>query len=138
MLNALREVTSETVVITDAARPLATADMARRALDQIERCDGAVVAVQVSDTLKRVEGGVIVETRDRSGLYRAQTPQAFRTSALLYAHERAAAEGFEPTDDAVLLERYGGSVAVVEGSEANIKVTYERDLVIAEALLAAR
>jgi 2-C-methyl-D-erythritol 4-phosphate cytidylyltransferase len=138
VLNALRKVKSERVVITDAARPLATADMAKRTVSELNDHDGAIVAVPVTDTLKRVDDHIVRATADRSGLYRAQTPQAFRTAVLLRAHEQAHADGFEPTDDASLLERYGGSVSIVPGAETNIKVTYDHDFATAEALLSTR
>lgn len=138
VMEGLRVVAVSRVVINDAARPLATPEMARRAVDALATHDGAVTAIAVTDTLKRVEEGSVRGTVEREGLYRAQTPQAFRTEILQAAHSKAAEEGFEPTDDAVLLEHYGGSVAVVEGAETNIKVTYEKDFAAAEALLRAR
>jgi 2-C-methyl-D-erythritol 4-phosphate cytidylyltransferase/2-C-methyl-D-erythritol 2,4-cyclodiphosphate synthase len=136
--NGLALAASERVVVHDAARPFATPELVLRSLAALEGYDGAVVAVPLADTLKRVDGRRVLETVPRAGLWRAQTPQAFRTEALQTAHERAAAEGFDATDDAQLVERYGGTVAVVEGSSSNIKLTYPEDFVFAEALLAAR
>jgi 2-C-methyl-D-erythritol 4-phosphate cytidylyltransferase len=75
---------------------------------------------------------------DRSGLWRAQTPQVFRTSVLKEAHRRAADERVEGTDDAQLVERCGGRVRIVDGDSTNIKVTWPSDFALAEALLGTR
>lgn len=125
------------VVVHDAARPFATAAMVGRVLDALAHCDGAITALPVTETLKRTSNGVVVDTVDRTQLYTAQTPQAFRTPMLKHAHEMALREDFHPTDDAQLIERYGGRVAVVHGSAANIKLTYPEDFELAEALARA-
>ena len=98
----------------------------------LDRLHGAIPAVPVADTLKRAQDGVIGETVPRQGLYRAQTPQAFRFQTLLDLH-RAAQPG--ATDDAALLEQAGLPVGLVPGSEDNIKLTYAEDLVRLERLL---
>ena len=124
-----------TVVVHDAARPLASADLFRRVLDAVaEGADAAIPGVPVSDTVKRVEAGTVVETLDRDSLVAVQTPQAFRLEALRRAH----AAGGDATDDAALVEATGGRVVVVPGEPANIKLTDGTDLTIARALLEAR
>ena len=124
------------VVIHDAARPLVTRDVIDRALAAAAGGVGAVAAIPVSDTLKRVgEGSAVEATVERAGLWRAQTPQAFPRRMILDAYARAAAEGVVATDDAALVERYGGRVVVVEGSVRNLKVTTPGDLRLAELLL---
>lgn len=128
--------TVEHIVVHDAARPLVTVALVEAALAALDSAAGAVVAVPATDTLKRERDGAIVETVSREGLWRAQTPQAFRAKALREAHERAA--GADATDDAFLVERLGGRVVVVPGDERNFKVTSPEDLRIAEALIAAR
>ena len=126
----------DVVVIHDAARPLVTDEEIDRAIAAAAAGAGAVVAVPVSDTLKRVgEDGAIQATVDRAGLWRAQTPQAFPRAMIVDAYARAAAEGVAATDDAALVERYGGRVVVVEGSPRNLKVTTAADLRLAERLL---
>jgi len=101
--------------------------------------DGVVVGHPALDTIKRVDAeGRILDTPDRSGLWVAQTPQVFRLDALRRAHARAASEGFEGTDDASLVERDGGAVAMVEGPRWNMKVTVPEDVAVLEALLASR
>ena len=84
-----------------------------------------IPAAPVADTLKRAQNGVIQETVPRDALFRAQTPQAFRFEALLAAHEAGVTGA---TDDASLLEALGQDVAIVPGSEDNIKLTYPDDL----------
>ncbi|MBW3552481.1 MAG: 2-C-methyl-D-erythritol 4-phosphate cytidylyltransferase [Gemmatimonadetes bacterium] len=127
---------AEVVLIHDAARPLVTRDVIDRTLDAAAGGAGAVAAIPVSDTLKRVgEGSAIQATVERAGLWRAQTPQAFPRRMIVDAYARAAAEGLTATDDAALVERFGGRVVVVEGSSRNLKVTTREDLRLAELLL---
>lgn len=126
-------VRSPSVVVHDGARPFVTTSLVRRVLDALEG-EGAIAAVPVDDTIKRTDAGRVVETLDRSKLWLAQTPQAFSTPALVRAHEYAAAEGLTGTDDSQLIERYGGTITIVAGSRANIKLTYPEDFVVAEAM----
>jgi 2-C-methyl-D-erythritol 4-phosphate cytidylyltransferase len=93
--------------------------------------DAAFPGVAVVDTIKRVDGDVVVETLDRSTLVAVQTPQAFRAPALRAAH----AGGGDATDDAALVERAGGKVVVVPGHAANRKLTDRSDLAALEAAL---
>ena len=111
------------VLVHDAARPLLPPNLVRRLLDAIGRgFDGAVPALPVADTVKRVEGDVVVETPARAELVAVQTPQAFVASVL-----RAAAAG-EGSDCASLVEAAGGRVAVVPGDERLLKITTPADL----------
>lgn len=122
----------EVVVVHDAARPLAAASLFRAVIAAVENgADGAVPAVSVADTVKRVQGDRIVETIDRDGLVSVQTPQAFGAEALRRAHEGDP----EATDDAVLVEALGGDVRVVDGDPRNLKITTAMDLEFAMALL---
>ena len=129
---------AELVVIHDAARPFATAAMFQASLDESARVGAAIVATPLADTLKRVDQGSISETVPRAGLWLAQTPQAFRRGLLLDAHESAVREGLIATDDADLVERMGGTVAVVSGSPLNLKITTADDLSLAEAIVTSR
>lgn len=126
----------DAVVVHDAARPLAGPQLFERAIAALERAPAAVCAVPLADTLKQVEGERIVGTVAREGLWRAQTPQAFRLDTLLKAHERALQDEFDGTDDATLVERLGLEVAIVPGDERNLKITTPEDLALAEAILA--
>ncbi len=136
--NGLNEVETEYVVVHDAARPFVTVDMIERTLSSLDDADGAIVAVPLDETLKLVNGDVVESTVSRAHLWRVQTPQSFRTGPLREAHDKSAAEGLEVTDDASLIEHYGGRVVVVHGTRANLKLTYPEDYVIAESILKNR
>jgi 2-C-methyl-D-erythritol 4-phosphate cytidylyltransferase len=125
---------SEVVVVHDAARPFATSALCAACIDAAQRADGAIAAIAVADTLKRVESRTITATVSREGLWQAQTPQAFKRAALVEAHDRAIRERWAATDDAELIERCGGRIEVVESSATNLKITTPADLEIAEAL----
>ena len=136
----LCEEEAETIVlIHDGSRCLVTPELIERVAEAARgEVDGVVPALPVSDTIKVTEGGTVSRTLDRRKLCAVQTPQAFRLGLLrrIYAapeeHLRAA------TDDASLVERGGGRVAIVAGEKTNIKLTSPDDLVLAEAILAAR
>lgn len=113
------------VCVHDAARPLATVELYRRAIDAVRLgADAAIPGIPVSDTIKVVADGLVVSTPERSSLVAVQTPQAFRASTLRAAHAR----GGEATDDAALVEDLGGKVVVVDGEIANRKITVPDDL----------
>jgi len=133
---ALTSAEAEVVVVHDAARPFAGPALFAACIEATRRCDGALAAVAVADTLKRVNGRTIAATVAREGLWQAQTPQAFRRKILVQAHDHALRERWTATDDAELVERCGGRVEVVESSAANLKITTPGDLEIAEALVA--
>jgi 2-C-methyl-D-erythritol 4-phosphate cytidylyltransferase len=125
---------AEVVVVQDAARPLASPALFRAVIEAVVRgADGAVPGVPIVDTVKRVRDAEVVETLDRSELVRVQTPQAFRSDRLRAAHSA----GGDATDDAHLVEAFGGRVVVVPGEDSNIKVTTRADLGAVEQLLAA-
>lgn len=121
------------VLIHDAARPLVTADLVRTVIARLLVGDvaGVVPAVPVRDTLKRISGDVVVETVDRADLVAVQTPQGFDLATLRAAHAQIATDA---TDDASMVEAIGGTIAIVGGEPANLKVTYPEDLSLLEAL----
>ena len=129
-LRALAPLSPSSVLIHDAARPFVTPDIVDRVLAALQRSPGAIAAVPLADTLKRAGRDSRIEaTLDRVGLWRAQTPQGFRFNAILQAHEAALAAGREDlTDDAAVAEWAGLPVELVEGSEANGKLTTAEDL----------
>jgi len=135
---ALVSAESDLVIVHDAARPLARPELFAACLAAAERVGGAIAAIPAADTLKRVADGAITATVARAGLWQAQTPQAFRRSLLIAAHDRAASEKITATDDADLAERIGATVEVVESAAPNLKVTTQADLAMAEAILASR
>ncbi|HEV2878220.1 MAG TPA: 2-C-methyl-D-erythritol 4-phosphate cytidylyltransferase [Candidatus Eremiobacteraceae bacterium] len=128
------------VVIHDGARPFVSEDILARVLEQAREHGGAIAAVPVKDTIKLVnEGATIDKTIPRERLWAAQTPQAFSYDLLFRAHVSAEADGFMGTDDAELVERLGGaSIAIVESTYENLKITTPEDLIVAERIAAGR
>lgn len=125
---------AEWVLIHDAARPLVAPELIERGLEAAKKTGAAIAAVAAVDTIKVVAEGRIVGTPDRGTLWHAQTPQVFRRSVLLAAHEAA---GATATDDAALVEAVGVPVRVFPGSYRNLKVTTDDDLIVARALAAS-
>jgi 2-C-methyl-D-erythritol 4-phosphate cytidylyltransferase len=132
--NALDEVPAEAnvILVHDAARPLVTDDVIERVITGLASgWDGAVPALPVKDTVKRVDGDAVVETVARDQLAAAQTPQAFVAVVL----RRALAFGEEASDCAALVEAAGGRVRTVEGDPRLIKITDATDLALVESWL---
>ena len=124
-------------VIHDAARPLVTDATIDAVISEARKGHGAVAALPVVDTLKEVDAtGRIARTIERTGLWRAQTPQAFPLRVIEHAYVEARRAGVTATDDAALVERLGLEVVVVRGSERAMKVTEESDFARAERLAA--
>lgn len=126
-LNAIGK--GEIVVIHDAARPFATVEMFRDAIENVKNgCDGSITAYKSVDTVKRVKDGVVSETLNREEVYIVQTPQAFNFEKLLKAHRYAREKGILGTDDAYLMEVLGFKVCVNQGAFFNFKITTPDDL----------
>jgi 2-C-methyl-D-erythritol 4-phosphate cytidylyltransferase/2-C-methyl-D-erythritol 2,4-cyclodiphosphate synthase len=134
-LESLAELQPNCVLIHDAARPFLTAEIVDRTLAALDDAPGAVVAVPVTDTLKRGHDDRVAGTVDRSALWRAQTPQAFRYADILAAHRQA--KGAAMTDDAAVAEAAGLPVKLVMGADDNFKITTADDLRRAERLVGA-
>ena len=126
----------EAVLVHDAARPFVNRAHVEGLLDTLAKADGALPALAVADTLKRGQNGKIVATVPRDGLWRAQTPQAFRRNALEAAYRAWPTDAGEPTDDARVVEQAGGAVALAPGDPLLMKLTYPEDFTMAEALVA--
>ena len=117
------------VAIQDAARPLTTAELLCRCHEAAMEFGAAIAAHRVTDTIKVADGdGFAVATPDRSTLWAAETPQAFRRSLLEDAYRHCAEQGIAVTDDAQAVQLLGHRVKLVENSELNIKITYRHDL----------
>ncbi|KQS04861.1 2-C-methyl-D-erythritol 4-phosphate cytidylyltransferase [Sphingomonas sp. Leaf357] len=129
-LEALADSDVDAVLIHDAARPFLSAAVIDRLIAALTEAEGALPALPVADTLARGDAA-LGETVDRTGLWRVQTPQAFRFAAILDAHRNWTFD--EPTDDAQMVRRLGGSVAMVEGDIMLDKITYPADFAAAEA-----
>lgn len=140
MANGVRAVADdlEVVLVHDAARPLIKPSLIDICAGRARQTGAAILATPMSDTVKRVENGVITGTVDRSVLWAAQTPQGFGRQRLLELCERALAGGIEFTDEASLAEALGWPVEIVPGDRLNIKITHPEDLDVVDALLRQR
>jgi 2-C-methyl-D-erythritol 4-phosphate cytidylyltransferase/2-C-methyl-D-erythritol 2,4-cyclodiphosphate synthase len=131
---------TDLVVVHDAARPFASADLLSRTIAAAGEAGAAIAALAARDTVKRARmagGSVVVDaTLPRESIYLAQTPQAFKRDVLKNALAANDA-GLDATDEALLLERAGFTVRLVEGEASNIKVTTPEDLASAEQLARA-
>jgi 2-C-methyl-D-erythritol 4-phosphate cytidylyltransferase / 2-C-methyl-D-erythritol 2,4-cyclodiphosphate synthase len=125
------------VIIHDAVRPFVDQTLLERVIDSLDDAAAVIPALPISDTIKQVDGDSLIQrTVPRAGLYGAQTPQAFGYQDILAAHERAAAQtGIDFTDDASIAEFAGIPVRIVEGSAQNIKLTWKRDIDMADLML---
>jgi 2-C-methyl-D-erythritol 4-phosphate cytidylyltransferase len=127
---------AEAILVHDAARPFASADLVDRLIGALAGHDGAIPALPVTDTVKRVRDGVVAGTLDRGELRAVQTPQAFRAAALRQAFAGPPDAVRGATDCASLVEAAGFTVAAVAGEPGNVKITAPDDLARAEARLA--
>ncbi len=143
VLNALRHLQTqaragERVLVHDAARPCVRHEDIARLIEAVgDSEDGGILALPVSDTVKRCDADDrVTETVDRKPLWRALTPQLFPISELLQALEQAREQGVDVTDEAMAMERLGRRPRCVIGQGDNIKITYAEDLILAEFFLA--
>ncbi|MGA8682453.1 MAG: 2-C-methyl-D-erythritol 4-phosphate cytidylyltransferase [Acidimicrobiales bacterium] len=121
------------IVVHDAVRPLASEALFRAVVSAVVAgAEGAIPGLDVPDTVKFVEAGVVRSTIERANLVRVQTPQAFRAATLRRAH----ASETDATDDAAVVEALGARVVVVPGEEGNLKITSPADLALLEWRLA--
>lgn len=135
-LKQLKNKTNGIVLLHDGARPFIEKRYVQEINEKVVETGAAVLGVPVKDTIKQVSrNGDVKQTLPRPELWMIQTPQAFRSSLILEAHKEARKDGFLGTDDASLVERIGGNVAVVRGSYENIKITTQGDLITGKAIL---
>lgn len=128
----------EIVLVHDAARPFILQSVIDRLVETAYEKGAAIAGVRAKDTMKKVREGVIVETVEREDLWAIQTPQAFRFELLRQAEDVAEKVGFLGTDEAMLVERLGHEIHIVESSYENIKITTKEDLIFGEAILKNR
>ena len=126
------------VLVHDAARPFITEPIIKQLAETAYFQGAAIAGVRVKDTMKVVRDGIIEETIDRELLWSIQTPQAFRFNLLAEAEDVAEKIGFLGTDEAMLVERLGHKIHIVESSYENVKITTKEDLLFGEAILANR
>jgi 2-C-methyl-D-erythritol 4-phosphate cytidylyltransferase len=127
---------AEIIVVHDAVRPFVTGKDIQSVINAGKIYGAAILAVRTKDTVKvSDEQEFVLNTLDREYLWNVQTPQAFKRAVLYTALQKATIEHFIGTDEASIVENYGGDVKIVEGSYSNIKITTKEDLIIAEALM---
>ncbi len=135
-LRACAAADDDIVLVHDGVRPLLPSGLIDTVIAAAIDNGAALVAVPAKDTIKVVVDGKVQQTPDRSTLWQAQTPQAFRYDLIASAHEKAYKEGYQATDDAQLVEWVGQPVAIVEGDYRNLKITTPEDLLLAESFIA--
>lgn len=126
---------TEIVAVHDGVRPFVSAEEIESVVRQAERTGAAILGVPIVETVKQVEKELVESTLTREHLVLAQTPQVFRTQILKEAFDLARRDEYYGTDESSLVERLGHPVAVVRGSERNIKITRPTDLTLARAFL---
>jgi 2-C-methyl-D-erythritol 4-phosphate cytidylyltransferase len=127
---------TELVIVHDGARPFVSPALIDRCVEVTRDKGAVVVGLRARDTIKTVSSDRWVQmTPDRNSLWEIQTPQVFRRDWLVEAHDRAVRDGVDATDDAMLLERMGKPVFVVDGERTNFKITTPEDVWLAETLI---
>src|SRR6201996_4900836 len=138
-LAAVPAAPDDIVLVHDAVRPLIDTATIDRTIDAVIEHGAAIVGLPAIDTIKQVErtahGAIITSTIPREFIVQAQTPQGFRFGLLRQAMAEATADGFVGTDEASVVERAGHPIAVVHGSQVNLKITQPGDLELAEFYL---
>lgn len=133
------DVNCNIVLIHDGARPFITGNIIEKSIKAAKDAGACVVAVRVKDTIKVVNKNMEVDyTPDRDILWAVQTPQAFEHKLLLEAYKKLRADNIKVTDDAMLVEKLGHIVKIIEGSYENIKITTPEDLILGEGILKKR
>ena len=134
VVNALEALESSTdlILVHDAARPFLKVAHIQALLEALVTADAVAPALPVADTLKRAHLGTVIDTPAREGLYRVQTPQAFRADVLRSAYRQSTSTA---TDDTALVEAMGGNVVLIPGDPMLMKLTYPEDFLMAEKLV---
>ena len=126
---------TDIVLVHDGVRPFLSKEMIQETLEVADKFGAAITAIPVNDTLKQVNNsGTVLRTVEREGLWRVQTPQAFRFDLLGEAFLKAQADSFYGTDEGSLIEYLGQEVRIVDGSEWNLKITRPEDLLLGESI----
>ena len=134
-LQAIRAATAEIVAVHDGVRPFVTVEEIDAVVAAAQTDGAAILVAPVTDTIKQVSDGRIMQTLDRGELRRALTPQCFRYELLRDAYQHADVNDPSLTDESALVEQLGRPVSIVPGRARNIKITTAEDLLIAEAML---
>ncbi|MCD8390467.1 MAG: 2-C-methyl-D-erythritol 4-phosphate cytidylyltransferase [Firmicutes bacterium] len=136
--NGILKTGGDIILIHDGARALITGEIITNVINDCVKYGAASAGVRVKDTLKTAENGFITGTVDRENTYQIQTPQAFYADIIKKAHENAAKNGYDFTDDCQAAEKIGVKIKITEGSYENIKITTPEDIVTAERILEKR
>lgn len=131
----LLKASGDIIMVHDGARPFVSKSIIMENIYAVQKDVGVVTAVPCKDTIKIVKEHEVESTLDRSALYQIQTPQTFYRDQLLKAYDYAYEKALEVTDDASVVEAFGGKVKVVKGSYNNIKITTQEDLLYGEFIL---
>ena len=122
------------VIVHDAVRPFVRKKWIEETVELCSQYDGAIVAIRLNDTLKKVMNNEVQTTVDRKNVWHAQTPQTFKMEIMIKALKNAKENSILGTDEAQLVEMVGGQIAVVEGSPTNIKITTREDWELAKVI----
>lgn len=136
--NGFKAIDADTdiVMVHDGVRPFVAPDMIERSIEAAQKYGAAITAIPLSDTIKQVDNeDFVTRTVDRNGLWRVQTPQAFQYAVLDEAFQKAVSDSFYGTDEGSLLEHAGKKLKIIMGSELNIKLTRQEDLILGEGIL---
>lgn len=139
--NGLKSVNTncDMVLVHDGVRPFIAENIIEKSIETAKDAGACAVAVRVKDTIKVVKKNMEVDyTPDRDALWAVQTPQTFRYRLLLEAYEKLRGGSLRVTDDAMLIERLGHAVKIIEGDYENIKITTPEDLILGEGILKKR
>ena len=131
--NGVNKTSGEFVMIHDAVRPFITKSLILKLIEEIKSSDAVIPVLPVKPTIKEVENGFVKRTLPREKLFTVQTPQIFKKEKLLKAYKLVPIEG--ATDEAMLVERIGGTVKTVRGIEENIKITTPFDLILLKSIM---
>ena len=127
------------VVIHDGVRPFVPVRQTEKAIRMAGPVGGCILGIPANDTLKKIDAhGFVSGTVDRAGIWQAQTPQVFGLQLIRQAHEFAVSNNFSGTDDASLVEHFGGRVRMIPGSPFNIKITEPEDIELARGILSLK
>ena len=137
VINGIRKISKEAelIAVHDGARPLVKPEHIEKVIKDASVFGGATLGVPVKDTIKTVDGGLIVDTPPRSSLYITQTPQIFKRNLYFEGIDFALEHSLDFTDDCQLVEAIGGKVAMTVGDYTNIKITTPEDLILADRLI---
>lgn len=136
-MNALSQ-DCEIVAVHDAARPFFKVDVFDEAYSLLQDCAGVITAVPATYTMKIARDRSVISTLDRNELWQVNTPQIFNKDIFVKAYKQAYADNFYGTDDAILLERIGETLMIIEDIPENIKITHPSDMVLAEQILSGK